>query len=132
MSHFEWLQLLLYVIQKEFSRRVEKAFDRLQVRRKIMSNYLLYGSEMSYFSGKARAYLRWKGIDFEERNSDERFYNEVCIPRIGYPMIPLVITPDDQTIQDTTLIMDYFEQIEDAGPSLTASGPVQQLGLAQK
>lgn len=39
-------------------------------------NYLLYGSEMSYFSGKARAYLRWKGIDFEERNSDEKFYNQ--------------------------------------------------------
>ena len=77
-----------------------------------MSDYLLDGSEMFYFSGKARAYLRWKGIDFEERNSDEKFYNEVCIPRIGYPMIPLVITPDDQTIQDTTLIMDYFEQLE--------------------
>ena len=92
-----------------------------------MSNYLLYGSEMSYFSGKARAYLRWKGIDFEERNSDEKFYNEVCIPRIGYRMIPLVITPYNQTIQDTTLIMDYFEQLEDAGPSLIASGPVQQL-----
>lgn len=77
-----------------------------------MSDYLLDGSEMFYFSGKARAYLRWKGIDFEERNSDEKFYNEVCIPRIGYPMIPLVITPDDQTIQNTTLIMDYFEQLE--------------------
>ena len=92
-----------------------------------MSNYLLYGSEMSYFSGKARAYLRWKDIEFEERNSDEEFYNEICIPRIGYPMIPLVITPDDQTIQDTTLIMDHFEEIEDVGPSLIASGPVQQL-----
>lgn len=92
-----------------------------------MTSYILYGSEMSYFSGKARAYLRWKGVDFEERNSDATFYAEVCIPRIGYGMIPLLITPSDDTIQDSTLIMDHFENMPNGGASLTPRGPIQNL-----
>jgi len=90
-----------------------------------MEKYILYGSEMSYFSGNARAYLRWKGIDFEERQSDAKFYEEICRPRIGFSMIPLLITPDDQTLQDTTLIMDHFEGLHKTGPSFTPTDPIQ-------
>ena len=32
-----------------------------------MTSYTLYGAEVSYFTGKARAYLDWRGADYEEK-----------------------------------------------------------------
>lgn len=92
-----------------------------------MGKHVLYGVEISYFTGKARSYLRWKGVDFEERPSDTSFYKDICIPRIGHPMIPLLITPDGEAIQDTTLIMDHFEAQADLPHALSAPGRVQRL-----
>jgi len=31
------------------------------------------------------------------------------LPRVGRPVIPILITPDNECIQDTTVIIDYFE-----------------------
>ncbi|MEM6703728.1 MAG: glutathione S-transferase family protein [Acidobacteriota bacterium] len=88
--------------------------------------HVLYGAEISYFTGKARSYLRWKGIDFEERPADRAFFKEVCLPRLGRPIIPVLITPEDEAIQDTTLITDHFEEAVPE-PTFTPSKPVQLL-----
>ncbi len=87
---------------------------------------ILYGGELSYFTGKARAYLRWKGVSFEERVATRQIYETIIIPRIGYPIIPLVITPKDEAIQDTSEIIDYFEAKEPT-PSVIPEGPKQHL-----
>ena len=91
-----------------------------------MSSYTLYGGPLSYFTGKARAYLNWKGVDYEERLATRDVYAEIIIPRIGYPMIPLLISSDDQAIQDTTEIIDHFED-RDGDPSVFPDGPRQRL-----
>lgn len=91
----------------------------------MSAQYILYGGKLSYYTGKARAYLRWKGIPFEERQATNEVYQTIIIPRIGYPMIPLLITPEDKAIQDTTEIIDYFEQ-NDTGPSILPPGPAQR------
>ena len=91
-----------------------------------MADNILYGGPLSYFTGKARSYLRWKGVPFEERLSSREIYQTVIVPRVGYPMIPLVITPDDDAIQDTTEIIDYFEA-RDPAPSVFPAGPRQRL-----
>ena len=91
-----------------------------------MTKHILYGGELSYFTGKARAYLRWKDIAFEERLATREIYRTIVIPRIGYPMIPVLITPDDKTIQDTTEIIDHFEALAPE-PSVFPSGPRQNL-----
>ena len=92
----------------------------------MTDQHILYGGELSYFTGKARAYLNWKGVDYEERLATRDIYTSVIIPRIGYPMIPLLITPDDEAIQDTTEIIDHFENLKPA-PSVYPSGPKQRL-----
>ncbi len=92
----------------------------------MTSGHILYGGQLSYFTGKARAYLNWKGVDYEERPATRDIYASTIIPRIGYPMIPLLITPDDQAIQDTTEIIDHFEALEPS-PSVFPSGPKQRL-----
>lgn len=95
--------------------------------RTLHEAYTLYGAELSYFSAKARSYLRWKRIPFEERNPDLAYYQDVCIPRVGRPVIPLLILPNGDEIQDTTLIIEHFESEAGLDPVLTPEGPVQQL-----
>ena len=86
----------------------------------------LYGAQVSYYSGKARAYLLWKGIAFEEVIAKRDVYLDEIIPRVGYPIIPIVVTSDNVTVQDTTDIIDYFEQ-QLPQPAVYPSTPKQNL-----
>lgn len=71
--------------------------------------YTLYGTEFSLYTGKARAYLRYKGILFHERLSTLRVYNRVIVPHTGVHFIPVLESPDGEFIQDTTDIIDFCE-----------------------
>lgn len=71
--------------------------------------YLLYGAEISYFSGKVRAYLRWKAISFREIAASAEIYRDVIVPRVGFPVIPVVLTPAGETLQDSSDIIDALE-----------------------
>jgi glutathione S-transferase len=71
--------------------------------------YILYGTELSLYSGKTRAYLRYKAIPFEEHLSTLAVYRDVIIPRIGRRIIPVVRTPEGEYLQDTTAIIDALE-----------------------
>jgi len=73
------------------------------------ARYVLYGVEGSYYAAKIRCYLLRKGIPFEERPCDRRAFAEVIVPRVGYPVVPVVITPADETLQDTAAIIDVLE-----------------------
>jgi glutathione S-transferase len=67
--------------------------------------YRLYGAAISLYTGKVRAYLRYRNIPFVEESGSPEIFE-----RVGFRMIPVVHTPDDQLIQDTTVIIDYFEE----------------------
>jgi len=71
--------------------------------------YKLYGTEVSLYTGKARAYLRYKGIPFIEELATFRNYRKVIVPRTGVRFIPVIISPDDIAVQDTTDIIDFLE-----------------------
>ncbi len=92
----------------------------------MSSKNILYGGPVSLYTGKARAYLNWKGIPYEERLAGRDVYKTIIIPRVGYPIIPVVITGDDACLQDTTDIIDYFEAI-DPNPSVYPDTPRQRL-----
>jgi len=72
--------------------------------------YRLYGTEFSLYSGKARSYLRKKGVPFEEVKSTLKVYKNFIEPRTGVSYVPVVQTPDDQVYQDTTVIIDELEK----------------------
>lgn len=86
----------------------------------------LYAAPLSLYSGKARAYLDWKGIDYEEILSTSDVYKNIILPKVGRPVIPVVDTDDGQTIQDTTCIIDHFEETV-GGPSIYPATPKQRL-----
>jgi glutathione S-transferase len=75
----------------------------------IESNYLLYALPHSLYSGKARSYLRYKGIPYREQVSTLRLFYKVIIPRTGVKYIPVLHSPDDVVVQDTTDIIDFLE-----------------------
>ncbi|MBA1146776.1 glutathione S-transferase [Ectothiorhodospiraceae bacterium WFHF3C12] len=72
-------------------------------------NYTLYGTEFSLYTGKVRAYLRYKGIPYKEVLSTMGVYERVIVPNTGVRMIPVVQTPSGEFIQDTTEIIDALE-----------------------
>lgn len=72
--------------------------------------YEFYGAEVSYFSGKVRSYLRFKRIPFSEITPTRDIYRNVIVARVGWPVIPVVVTPEDETWQDSSEIIDNFEQ----------------------
>lgn len=69
----------------------------------------LYAAPISLYSGKARAYLRYKEYPFEEVLPSMKILDEVIKPRTGLKMIPVLITPQDVAIQDTSEIIDHIE-----------------------
>ncbi len=84
----------------------------------------LIGHEFSLYSGKARAYLRHKQIPFVESATPED--RERIDEHIGRRVIPVVVTADDEYVQDTTKIIDYFER-RYPERSVYPDGPWQRL-----
>ena len=78
------------------------------------SAYTLYGTAFSLYTGKARAYLRYKGLAYRERLSTLRVYKRIIVPKTGVAFIPVVETPEGRFIQDTTAIIDTIEAREPA------------------
>ncbi len=70
----------------------------------------LYGSQFSLFTGKARSYLKKKGIEYQEITSTLSVYKNFIIPRTGVRYVPVIQTEDDVVIQDTTVIIDTLEE----------------------
>ena len=85
-----------------------------------------YGGPLSLYSGKARAYLDWKGVDYEEILSTTEVYKTIILPKVGRPVIPVMVTEEGETLQDTTLIIDHFEA-KIGGPSVYPVTPKQRL-----
>lgn len=75
----------------------------------IQGKYIHYGAEVSLFSGKTRAYLRYKGIDFIEQKASAKVIKELLYPKTGVRIIPVLQTPEDEFVQDTTEIIDFLE-----------------------
>lgn len=72
--------------------------------------YLLYGWQLSYFSGKARAYLRYKQIPFREKEVDGYTLMRRIPRKTGSsPVMPVVVTPEGEWLQDTTHIIETLE-----------------------
>lgn len=73
--------------------------------------YTLIGAAVSLYTGKVRGYLRWKNVPFRERMATREVYKHEILPRVGWPVIPVVVHDDGSgsgvTLQDTTDIIDY-------------------------
>ena len=90
-----------------------------------MAHYTLYGSQASLFTGKARGYLRWKGVDFTEHAVNEDIMKNIILKHVKWPVIPVMQTEDDRIIQDTVDIIAEIEASK-GGTPIMPTGPVQR------
>ena len=84
--------------------------------------YRIFGAELSPYSVKVRSYFRYKEIPHEwivrglEQQEEFSKYAKL-------PLIPLVITPEDQGMQDSTPIIERMEAANQ-NPSIHPEDPV--------
>ncbi len=74
-----------------------------------MSVYRIFGVELSPYSVKVRSYFRYKGVPHEwivrtpATQAEFQKYAKL-------PLVPLVVTPQGEGIQDSTPILERFEE----------------------
>ena len=72
--------------------------------------YFLYSMQLSWYSGKVRPYLRYRRLRFDERTPTFREYNFEIRRRVGHAVVPVVITPDGEWLQDSSMILEQLDQ----------------------
>ena len=81
--------------------------------------YRIYGSELSPYSVKVRSYFRYRGLPHDwilrSQAVQEEFQKYAKLP-----LVPLVVTPEGEGIQDSTPII---ERMETSGPVLAPADP---------
>lgn len=92
----------------------------------MTDTYTLYGAQISLFTGKAKAYLTYKNIPFEEVLSTTKVYKKIIEPNTGVRFIPVVKTPEGEYLQDTSYIIERLEERFRERPMLPSS-PKQKL-----
>ena len=84
--------------------------------------YRLFSWEHSYFSGKVRAYLRFKqrhhalGDGFEDILATPELIEGLLLPRSGSGAVPQLQTPDGGWVQDSSEIIDVVEASHPEAP----------------
>ncbi len=83
--------------------------------------YFLFSMQLSWYSAKVRPYLRFKGIPFDERIPTAWEYYVGIRRRVGHAVVPVVITPEDEWLQDSSVIIERLEERFPANPVLPAT-----------
>ena len=87
-----------------------------------MADYTLYVMSNSPYSDKIRMYLRLKRLPFVEVRENLRNREQVLRARTGKTMVPVVLTPDDQALNDSTHIVRTLEGVHPQ-PALRPADP---------
>jgi len=82
----------------------------------------IFGIELSPYSVKVRSYFRYKGIPHQwlvRSAANQAEFQKYA----KLPLVPLVVSPDGEAIQDSTPIIEHFEKLYPE-PSIHPSEPV--------
>jgi len=87
--------------------------------------YRLFSWEHSYFSGKVRAFLRYKAhagaLAFEDILATPDLIQGVLIPATGTNVVPQLLAPDGTWVQDSSEILDFCERAHPAPAVIPAA-----------
>ena len=91
----------------------------------MSTSYTLYGWHLSYFTGKALCYLRYKQAPFEHKAVDMFTLMRRIKRKTGAAVMPVMVTPEGEWINDTSRIIDHVEA-RIADRSVHPATPVQR------
>jgi glutathione S-transferase len=74
------------------------------------SHYRLWCDSNSPYSCKLRTYLNYKEIPYKRQRINLQAYYTDIPAKVGMPIMPVLLAPDDTVLQDTTPIMELLEQ----------------------
>ena len=74
------------------------------------SRIAVYGSAISYFTGKLEGYLRYKQIPYDRVPMTLRHFNRTVPRATGVAQMPAVALPDGRWMTDSTPMIEWFEQ----------------------
>jgi glutathione S-transferase len=84
----------------------------------VHAPYTLYKMDVSYFSGKIEAYLKYKSIPHVAVETGIKAMEDIC-KHTGTKKVPGIKTQDNKWLFDTTPMMQWFETQYPASPILS-------------
>lgn len=91
----------------------------------VVAPLTVYGSEISYFTGKFESYLRYKEIPYRYRALDLRMYYWTVPRALGATQYPSVRLADGRWMSDTTPMILWLERLY-PDPPVLPSDPAQR------
>lgn len=71
--------------------------------------YRMWEDRTSPYSAKMRAFLRYKRIPYRRMRTTVAHYEQEIRRLVGFPIIPVVLAPDDTVLQDSTPMTRWLE-----------------------
>ncbi|MFZ3000620.1 MAG: glutathione S-transferase family protein [Undibacterium umbellatum] len=87
--------------------------------------YQLHGWHLSYFTGKVMCYLNYKKIPYVYQQVNFWTLTRTGKRKTGEVVMPLLVTPDEAWLQDSSVMIDYLEALFPQAPVIP-HGPVQK------
>ena len=78
--------------------------------------YRHYGWECSPYSSKTRSYFRYKQIPFDDIHPNAIQIKFIMEKRVGFTIMPVVLDPQGNTLQDSSEIIDAVEKAHPERP----------------
>jgi len=72
--------------------------------------FIFYGMQASLYTGKVRAYMRRNRIPVIERGAGHPEFMDKVFPQLKRFIMPVLVTPSGELIQDGTDILDYLNE----------------------
>lgn len=106
-------------------RKTCAAFDSTHTPWRVLRVRLrVYGSVISYFTGKLEGYLRYKGIAYDFVPMTTRYFNRVVPRATGAAQMPAVELPGGRWMTDTTPMIAWLES-QHPEPAVIPHDPLQ-------
>lgn len=91
------------------------------------NKYTLYGWEVSPYTAKIDAYLRYKKIPFVRKIPNAYTLLQTFPKQVGKTIMPVLRTPEGQLLQDSSHIIDVLEERYPSPSTLTFDDPIKTL-----
>lgn len=95
----------------------------------MIQKYTLYGWHLSYFTGKAWSYLKYKNVPLKRDFMNLRTLMVTVKKATGAAVMPVLRTPEGEWVQDTSTIIDLIEAEFPDNPVIP-TGPVQRFAAS--
>lgn len=109
-------------MKANLQRKKTQVEDRIELKPEDGHIYRMWCDYTSPYSWKLRAYMHYREIPYKRMVNTMTTYMKTIKDLVGMPIIPVILTHDNQIMQDTTPMMEYLEE-HHVGPLTVPTDP---------